>query len=1109
MLTILMGRAKTGKTDRILKQIRELGDSSRQILLVPEHASHASEMDLCRICGDTVSRHAEVLSFRRLSTRILSITGGLSDVALDGGGKLLMLQRALGEIAPELKVYRRPSQKAAFLEQMLALFDELRSYQVTPEELAQRGEEISSVTTREKLRDLSLLYGAYEARLYRPDFDARDRMSRLCEHLEESGYINGKDLFIDGFTYFNGQELQAISVFLRRASSVTVTLLGEPGEGRSELFEASYRTRDALLRLAREEGCPSEIVYTTREEDTDALLHLERCFFGENIPWEGACGAIHLRECENVFSEVENVAADIRRLVASGRCRYRDITVGARDMERYESVLESVFERYEIPVYLSRRSDILQTPALALISGALNAVTGGLETEDMFRYLKTGLAGLTLDECDLLENYVLTWEIHGQMWLRDVDWTANPEGYGAPWDERQVQALEQINLLRRRVREPLKLLKDGLDTAETAEEKVDTLYRFLERLQLQQSLTDQIGRLYEAGQSQRAEETAQLWEILCGVMDQVVEILGAEVMDTEEFARLFQQVLTQYSVGTIPVSLDQVSASEITRNDRHTTKYLFLLGANDHVLPSTGSGGGILNDDDRDELVAQGMRLAPRGMELLSIELQNLYAALAQPTEGLTVSYPVSDVSGAELRPAFVIERILQLFPEIRVEAEKADKAYRLTAMIPALEMAGSCGESPVWEYLRRIPALAPQLAAMSAAAELRRGHLSRSAVQALYGDRFHMSASRIERLNSCHFAYFMEYGLRAKERETADFDAPQIGTFLHFLLEHVTKDVMAQGGFQDVADAELHRLTEHYIQSYLQQQIRNFQERSARFRYLFDRLKGLAFAIVEETAEELRHSDFVPLEFELEFGSHGALPAVQIHEVDSELRITGKVDRVDGWLQDGKLFLRVVDYKTGRKSFDLSEVRMGLDIQMLLYLFTLQKEGAGYFGHPIEPAGMLYFPARDEILSAERNISPEKLLELRQKTLRRSGLLLNDRTVLEAMEHESLTEPHYLPLRINRAGDITAGVASAEQLGKLSRYVDKMLHRITREIRDGKIDADPCCHSEEDRFCQFCPWASACHFEDGRDTDHLHYVTAVKAETFWQEISGEEETHE
>ena len=1103
MLTIWMGRAKTGKTAAVLEQIRALGDHGTQILLVPEHVSHLAEIDLCRVCGPTVSRHAEVLSFRRLGERVLSLTGGLSQVTLDAGVKLLTMQKALSEVAASLTVYRRPSQKAAFLQQLLDLTDELRSYEVTPQMLYEQSEQIGGATG-EKLRDLSLLYGAYEARLRRPGLDARDRMSKLCDHLEESGYAVGKDIFLDGFTYFNAQERRVLSILLRQARSVTVTLLGEP-DSREEIFEISIKTLEQLRRLAREAGCSME-VHTLHTQDAGALRHLEQHLFGLPEPYAGEQVPIHVLEAENLYSEVEQAAACILRLAGEGGCRYRDITVSARNMADYESTIETVFERYGIPVYLSRRSDILEKPALALLGGVLDSIGGGYEYEDMFQWLKTGLAGLSPQECDLLENYVIRWQIHGNMWLRDIDWTDHPAGYGGIWDETQRAYLEQINALRRRVCGPLRQLAEGLKTGETAREKVESLYTFLETLSLQKALEQQMEQQAAAGRLQDAEETAQLWEILCGVLDQFVEILGDEPMDLDEFTRLLRQILTQYSIGTIPVSLDQVSVSEITRNDRHTVRHLIFLGANDHVLPAVGQSSGILNEDDREELARAGIRLAPSGMEQMGIELQCIYTSLTQPTEGLWLSYPVSDVAGNVLRPAFIVERLLTLFPALRAEQEGADKEYRLTAIQPALEEAGQDRQGALWQYFAQRGDHAAQLAAMERAAALRRGRLSPAAVQALYGKRVSMSASRLERMRSCHFAYFMEYGLRAKKREVAAFDAPQIGTFLHYLLENVTRDTMALGGFAQVDREELRAMVRRYMDRYVTEELHDFQNRTTRFRYLFSRLRNTAYAIVEQVAEELRCSDFVPLAFELSFGDHGALPAVEISEPDSQLRLGGKVDRVDGWLKDGKLYLRVVDYKSGRKAFDLAAVRMGLDIQMLLYLFTLQKEGKAYFGHEVEPAGVLYLPARDDILAAERNISPEKLAQETAKQLRRSGLLLSDPSVLQAMEHTSLTEPKFLPLRVGRDGSISGSIASAAQLGKLGRYVEKLLHQIAREIRDGNIDADPCCKSEEDSFCQYCDWAEACHFQDGRDSDHLNYILPVKPEEFWARLEDEQE---
>ena len=1099
MLHIWIGRAGTGKSKKILECIKEKSKQGKQILMVPEHASFQAELDLCRMCGDTVSRHAEVLSFERLCHRVLSAEGGLATVTLDAGGKILTLQKVISEIAAELTVYRRPSQKTAFLKQMLDLFDELHAYEISPELLSKKIGELDG-PTRDKLDDLTLLYKLYEARL--SDTGVADQMEMLQEKLEHSNYIKGKDIFIDGFSYFTAQELQVLKIMLKEAASVTIAILGER-TSKEEIFELSGKTVDQLRWLAETCGVSCNIRDLNEEKvaETSALSHLERTFFGENIPYDGDCSAIRVREAEDVFSEVEQTAAEIRTLVASGACQYRDIKVAARNIEDYDNVIDAVFERYGIPMYHSRRSDIIEKPVFSLLTGVLDSIENGYEYEDMFRWLKTGLAGLSIEECDILENYVLTWQIYGSMWTQEPDWDENPDGYGAPRGEKQQSDLGEVNRLRRQVCDPLNRLSEALKSCKEAKGKVEALYSFLDDIGLQESLEKRMEEQANNQDGQAMEETAQLWGILCDVLDQFVEILGNDQMELGEFSRLLRLALSQYSVATIPVSLDQVSVSSITRNDRHTAKYLFLLGANDHVIPSTEGNKGILNDDDRDALDDIGVKLAPSGDSRFNLELQNLYAALAQATHQLVVSYPVADVSGSELRPSFVIERLKNLFPGLKIEKEQLDKRYRLTAPIPALEMAGQHPESDLWKHLKTNDAFSEKMTAMERATTMKRGALSRGAVRALYGDRIAMSASRLERLRSCHFAYFMEYGLRAKTREPASFDAPQIGTFLHYLLEHVTRDVLAQGGFAEVTEEKLHALVQQYIDRYVQDELNGLQNRSARFQYLFRRLQNTAYAVVDQVAEEMRHSDFVPLEFELSFGENGALPAVVISEPDVELRIGGKVDRIDGWVKDDKLYLRVVDYKSGRKVFDLSAVRMGLDIQMLLYLFTLQKEGAAHFGKEIEPAGVLYLPARDEILSAQRNITPEMLVKEREKVLKRSGLLLADPAVLQAMEHEALKEPHYLPLRVSKDGNLSGSIASAAQLGKLGLYVDELLHQIAEEIRMGNIDADPCCHSESDSICQYCDWADACHFKDGRDSDHLRYILPVKPEDFWRTL--------
>ena len=538
-------------------------------------------------------------------------------------------------------------------------------------------------------------------------------------------------------------------------------------------------------------------------------------------------------------------------------------------------------------------------------------------------------------------------------------------------------------------------------------------------------------------------------------------------------------MLTQYSVGTIPATLDQVKVSEITRNDRHRVRVLFLLGANDHLLPRIDRDGGILDSDDRQALQQREIPLSDATFDALDNELQNIYACLVQPTERLHISWPVTDVTGAELRPSFVVERTALLFPRVKVRHE--DGAYRLTLPATALCAAGS--DEALRRYFQEQPRYAPALSAMERARRMERGRLSPEAVQSLYGKSIAMSASRIDRVKSCHFGYFMEYGLRAKERKKAGFEAPEVGTFLHDLLENVNRDVKEQGGYAQVDDETLRHMVKHYVDRYAATRIDGYQNKSARFKYLFGRLRETAYTIILGIAEEMRQSDFAPVAFELSFGGRdGDLPAITVREGGAALSVSGKVDRVDGWLHDGKLYLRVVDYKTGKKSFDLTDIRYGLGIQMLLYLFTLQQEGQDYFGHPIVPCGVLYQPARSVILPRERNITDEKLKADMRSALRRTGLVLSEPEVLQAMEHSALETPCYLPVSVKKDGSLSGDIATAAQLGHLGRYVEKLLHQITGEIAQGNIDADPYTRGLQDSACTYCAFASACYFDESRD---------------------------
>ena len=375
--------------------------------------------------------------------------------------------------------------------------------------------------------------------------------------------------------------------------------------------------------------------------------------------------------------------------------------------------------------------------------------------------------------------------------------------------------------------------------------------------------------------------------------------------------------------------------------------------------------------------------------------------------------------------------------------------------------------------------------------------------VSGLYGQKIRMTASRVDKYSSCRFSYFLQFGLGAHPRKKAQLDAPEIGTFLHFVLENVARSVRQQGGFRQVADTALEAMTLQYVETYGESRLGGLSGKSSRFRYLFSRLAKKACAIVLDMAAELRRSDFVPLDFELRFAPGGDLPPVSATAAGLQMQVSGTVDRVDGYMHDGKLYLRVVDYKTGKKSFDLSDVWYGTGMQMLMYLFMLEDAGPARYGAPVVPAGVLYAPARDALLPSPRGASPESIRAQRAKALRRSGLILGDGEILEAMENGRT--PEYLPIKFTKDGSPAGSLATAEQFGLLRRHIEKTLLQIAQELRSGCIPADPRVDGGHSA-CEFCDYAAACHFDELRG-DSARCLTHLREAEVWENIRKEAET--
>lgn len=1107
MLRLITGKAGTGKTAAIINEIKQAVDSGQagRMLIVPEQYSHEAERELCRRCGDSLSLYAEVFSFTGLARRMAGTMGGGAAPYLDKGGRLLCMALALKEISPRLKVYSAAGHKAELQAMLLSAVDELKTAAIGAGTLAAAAGECEG-SLGDKLSDLALVLEGYDAVVANGHADPADRLTVLAEQIEKSGIDGNTHVYIDGFIDFTRQEQQVLFALLGKGAALTVCLTVDSLDGENEIYELSRRAGRALLAQASELGTETRVEHMEGGGDRAPALG----FFGENMfsyseaHFAGDSSPVELYRAESMAAECELAAARAIELVRDKGCRWRDIAILARGFEDYRGSLESIFRHYGVPLYTARKSDLMSKPLAALIGGVFDIHQSGWAVDDVISYLRTGLTGLSREDCDSLESYIFKWQLRAPAWERNRKWRQHPDGYGMEFDQAAEQRLEAINASRKAVSRPLLAYYARAAQAESAQAQARAFAGLLEELKLLEILERRAGELLAGGREELAAEYRQLWDIIVSALEQFAAILGESPMDMDEFGRLFLLMLSKYDIGTIPMSLDRVSAGDFDRNRKRSLRHLIVLGASDQRLPREEEAAGVFSQEERQRLLELDLDLGAGGDSELWREFSLIYNGLSLPSESLLLCCPLADEDGAELRPAFVFNRARAIFD---TEIKFADlSSARLTAPAPALGLAaqamrgGSGREQAAAEYFRQE---APErMERLKAAAELGRGRLSPAAVERLYGKRLRLSASRADKFAACKFAYFCQYGLRAKPYEPASFSPPEIGSFMHYVLENTAREVKGLGGFKAVAPETVRQLCDKYIDRFISEELDDFQEKTKRFIHLFKRLKNDVYQVLEDMAAELRRSDFEPLDFELDFSNASEFAPVALGQGEEQLSLTGIADRVDGWLHEGKLYLRVVDYKTGRKKFNLSDIWYGMSLQMLLYLFVLAEDGEKRYGHEIVPAGVMYIPARNSMVSLSRAPEDDEAEKKRLEEIRRSGMVLDDSALLEAWEHGD--EKRYIPVKFRAGKPSAEALASLERMGVLERHIKKSLAGMAKQLRQGNIAADPYYRSQQENACLNCDYYDACHFSEGQDGESCRYMPKLSAEKVWSLMEGD-----
>ena len=1102
MLRIITGKARSGKTAAIYSEIQQavLAKQGGRILLVPEQYSHEAERELCEVCGDTLSLYAEVLSFTGLARKVASALGGISVTYLDDGGRTLCMAQAMKLIGARLEVFRNAASKPELQRMLIAALDAMKASCITPENLEGASLQCGGDLGR-KLSDLAAISETYEAVLGNSRADPGDRLARLADSIENSSVLDSAVVFVDGFIDFTKTELSALTAMLKKGVNLTVCLTMEQEHTTAEIFALSQHAAGKLEAAAKELGIPVERMHFEEPLAAADPLSLFRehafTYTGKSFSSDGK---IRLFRAESMAVECELAASNVLELVRESGCRWRDIAIVIRGFDDYAPLLESTFEDFGIPLFTARRSDLKTRPLPSLISAAYTIIHGGWKCDDVITYMGTGLTGLTPEECDVLSSYLFLWEPDERSWKRKSPWRQPPDGYGKKQDEKTEARLLEINRLRKKLSDPLLQFDKACKAAGSVSGQAKALSSLLEELDISARLSEKAEQLWNDGRKTDADEYRQLWEVIVSALEQSVAVLGDSPMRSEEFASLFLLTISQYDVGFIPASLDAVGAGDFDRMRRRHIKNLIILGANDARLPSVSDETGIFSEEERRLLHQSGTELGPDPDLEMWREYTLIYSCISLPTDRLILSYPALDADGNEAHPSFLITRAERLF---NLKTEKADReAAMLSAENPAFRLAAAAKSKSAKAaeafFLQHDP---DKLRRVRRAASEIRLPLSPASVEALYGKKLRLNASRAEKFFSCKYEFFCEHGLQINRHRKAEFSSAEYGTFVHYVLQHTLEAVLSGEGFHHTDDAAIRALARGFMQQYEQDVLGGFAEKTERFTYLFKRAEEDVLRTVLDTAGELRKTDFIPLAFELNFGDRSLFPPIRLKNDRDSVMLTGVADRVDGWENGGIVYIRVVDYKTGEKKFSYSNVWYGMSLQLILYLLALESNPAAAAtalklpqDTEIRSAGAVYQQAKSRFVSVDKSGDEAAVQKEHLKNLRRSGFVLGSNGVPDAWETGE--EKIYSPLKVKKSGEATGdALLTSEEFRLLFNHTRLRLNEMAELIRDGVITADPCRMGNDDPCCRLCSLNGLCGFEDGLNGESYRLLAEQKKE--------------
>ncbi len=1095
MIRFVYGESGYGKTHAITEMLKE--DAQKGIhsfFIVPEQQAVGSERMMLNLLPPSAQLTLEILNFSRLYNRICREYGGLEYNYITTPAKYLLMQQTLSELSPLMEHYSaEAAEDSSMTEFMLGSVKEFKASGITPAELENVAQKLDKESRLySKLRDVSLVYAAYNSAVSQKFSDSADDISKLADMLKRHDFFRDCNVYIDSFTSFTAAEHAVIERIFAQALNTTVSIC-LPRERYESIHTASISASERrLIRNAERHGGYTPLIFTeNKRAKAHSLAYLAENLWalGETAPLKTDDGAVSLEVCATPYAEAEAAARWTLELMRGGT-RCRDIVVIMRDAEKYRGIIEPAFERNNIPFFFSEKSDLCSKSAVKFILSALRIKNHAWRKSDVISHLKTGLYDIPQSSVDMFETYVNTWNINGNRFTEEY-WTMNPDGYTEGITERGKRILAAAGEVKQTLCDRLIPLFAKLDAAENVREMCTAIYEYLVDCNIEARLTELASRKAAEGNIKEAEEYSALYGVTLNALALVAEILAESDMNTEELAKNLKLVFDMTEIGTIPTSVDEVTIGSASLIRADNPKCVLILGLCEGEFPKNVSDSGVLNTPERNILAELGVELTSNNETRSSDELMFVQKAFSLPSEKLILITSSAETDGRARKPSLPYERVKKLLPLVKEHIfDENDITYLTCSAEDASRYIFSQVSSKATETLRRALLSRGDEFSYLENSEKRpisvdECSVSMATAREVFPSKIKLSQSRLEKYVRCNFSYYCSYVLGLREEKSARFRSSDMGTFVHFILENLLRAVVSENGIStDINDEKLKELVDDTVNRYIEQVCPAYERSSGRFVHLYSRLRNLSLLLTKNIIEEFSHSEFTPKYFEMKLDGRDNSPAPLefVMKNGDRVSLSGIVDRVDLMNKDGKVYVRVVDYKTGTKDFSLDDLKLGLNTQMLIYLFTLCSASARKLlpnddtvteSTPL-PAGVVYLSSNIPTIELEDYTDSGEVLAKAKQAFDRNGLLINDEDILRAM-NDNLSADFLAGVKKGKKDALSGkALTSAEKFEELRAEIEQTIISIAEKMKSGKADAKPMIHKGTSP-CDWCEMKPVC----------------------------------